>query len=123
MRIQQPYFRVSLLTGGTGTRWRDEHGAGIFREGGGILVQYSKPVIQNNVITGNSAVTGGVISTGGGGVRIGDSYPRFYNNIVTNNTARYGAGVVLNYTGGDYKNNIVFNNYGSMDFERAQVSG
>ncbi|MBK8981598.1 MAG: T9SS type A sorting domain-containing protein [Ignavibacteria bacterium] len=104
------------LTGGTGTRWMDEHGAGIFREGGGILVQYSKPVIQNNVITGNSAVTGGVISTGGGGVRIGDSYPRFYNNIVTNNTARYGAGVVLNYTGGEYKNNIVFNNYGSMDF-------
>ncbi|HRI84707.1 MAG TPA: T9SS type A sorting domain-containing protein [Ignavibacteria bacterium] len=104
------------LTGGTGTKWMDEHGAGIFREGGGILVQYSRPVIQNNVITGNSAVTGGVISTGGGGVRIGDSYPRFYNNIVTSNSARYGAGVVLNYTGGDYKNNIIFNNFGSMDF-------
>jgi len=104
------------LTGGTGTKWTDEHGAGLFREGGGLLIQYSNPVIQNNIITGNSAVTGGVFSTGGGGVRIGDSYPRFLNNVVTNNTARYGAGVVLNYTGGEYKNNLIFKNYGSLDF-------
>jgi hypothetical protein len=31
-----------------------------------------------------------------------------------NNTAKYGAGVVLNYTGGEYKNNIVCANYGSF---------
>ena len=80
------------------------------------MIQYSDPVIQNNIITGNSAVTGGVFSTGGGGVRIGDSYPRFLNNVVTNNTARYGAGVVLNYTGGEYKNNVIFKNYGSLEF-------
>ncbi|MBS1517762.1 MAG: T9SS type A sorting domain-containing protein [Bacteroidetes bacterium] len=104
------------LTGGMGTKWTDEHGAGLFREGGGILIQYSKPVIQYNIITGNSAVAGGVISTGGGGVRIGDSYPRFHNNIVTNNTGFYGAGVVLNYTGGEYYNNLIFKNYGSNVF-------
>lgn len=104
------------LTGGTGTKWTDEHGAGLFREGGGILIQYSNPVIQNNIITGNSAITGGVFSTGGGGVRIGDSYPRFLNNVVSNNTGRYGAGIVLNYTGGEYKNNVIFKNYGSLEF-------
>jgi len=47
---------------------------------------------------------------------MGDGYPRFYNNIVMNNSARYGAGVVLNYTGGQLKNNIVCANYGSVQF-------
>jgi len=104
------------ITGGAGTKWMDEYGAGLYREGGGLLIQYSSPVIQNNIITGNTAISGGVISTGGGAVRIGDSYPRFFNNIVSDNSARYGAGIVLNYTGGEYKNNLIFNNYGSMDF-------
>ncbi|HMS63733.1 MAG TPA: T9SS type A sorting domain-containing protein [Ignavibacteria bacterium] len=93
------------LTGGKGTKWTDEHGAGLYREGGGILIAYSSPVIQFNIITGNQAITGGVTSTGGGGMRIGDCFARVRNNIITNNTARYGAGVVLNYK-----------NYGSLDF-------
>jgi len=105
------------ITGGIGTKWLDEHGAGLYREGGGILIQYSSPVIQYNIIY-NNAVTNltGVTSTGGGGIRIGDSYPRVYNNIFMNNTARYGAGVVLNYTGGEYKNNVVCANYGSNQY-------
>jgi len=105
------------ITGGKGTKWNDEHAAGLYREGGGILVQYSSPVIQNNIIHSNIVTDGtGVYSTGGGGVRIGDSYVRFYNNIVMNNTARYGAGVVLNYTGGDYRNNVICANYGSFQY-------
>jgi len=104
------------ITGGTGTKWMDEHGAGLYREGGGILIQYSSPIIQHNIIRDNQTVTGGVSSTGGGGIRIGDSYPRVYNNIITNNTGRYGAGVVLNYTGGEYKNNLIYKNYGSLDY-------
>ncbi|HMR40187.1 MAG TPA: T9SS type A sorting domain-containing protein [Ignavibacteria bacterium] len=104
------------LTGGTGTKWQDEHGAGLFREGGGILVQYSAPVIKFNIISGNNAVTGGVVSTGGGGIRIGDSYVRFHNNVVMNNSARYGAGIVLNYTGGEYKNNLICKNFDSRDY-------
>ncbi len=105
------------ITGGNGTKWNDEHFAGVYREGGGILVQYSSPIIKNNIIY-NNIVTNitGVSSTGGGGVRIGDSYVRFYNNIVMNNTARYGAGVVLNYTGGEYYNNVICSNYGSFQF-------
>lgn len=105
------------ITGGSGTKWQDEYGAGLYREGGGILVQYSSPVIQFNIITGNNAIAGGgVNSTGGGGIRIGDSYVRFYNNVVMNNSARYGAGIVLNYTGGEYKNNLICRNFGSTDF-------
>lgn len=105
------------ITEGAGTKWQDEHGAGRYREGGGILVQYSSPVIRDNIIFNNQVVNvTGVISTGGGGVRIGDSYVRFYNNIVMNNTARYGAGVVLNYTGGEYYNNVICSNYGSYQY-------
>ena len=105
------------LTGGTGTKWQDEHGAGRYREGGGILVQYSAPVIQFNIIHNNQVTdVSGVVSTGGGGIRVGDSYPRIYNNVIMNNTGRYGAGVVLNYTGGELKNNIVCVNYGSFQY-------
>jgi hypothetical protein len=105
------------LTGGSGTKWQDEHGAGRYREGGGILVAYSSPVIQFNIIHGNvvTDVTG-VVSTGGGGIRAGDSYQRIYNNIIMNNTGRYGAGIVLNYAGGEVKNNIICVNYGSQSY-------
>ena len=105
------------LTGGNGTKWQDEHGAGRYREGGGILIQYSNPVIQYNILH-NNLITDltGVVSTGGGGIRVGDSYPRIYNNIIMNNTARYGAGVVLNYTGGEVKNNVICINYGSSQY-------
>lgn len=104
------------ITGGTGTKWTDEHGAGLYREGGGILIQYSAPVIQHNIIINNQTPSGGVTSTGGGGIRVGDSYPRIYNNVFSNNTGRYGAGVVLNYTGGEYKNNLIYKNFGSQDY-------
>ena len=105
------------ITGGTGTKWFDEHGAGLYREGGGILIQYSSPVIQYNFIYNNQVTNiSGVPSTGGGGMRIGDSYPRIYNNIIMNNTARYGAGIVLNYTGCEIKNNVICSNYGSVDY-------
>lgn len=104
------------LTGGAGTKWTDEHGAGLYREGGGILVAFSSPVIQFNIIFGNNVVSGGVVSTGGGGIRVGDSYVRFHNNVVMNNSGRYGAGIVLNYTGGEYRNNLICKNYGSLDY-------
>ncbi len=105
------------ITGGTGTKWHDEHSSGTYREGGGILVQYCAPVIQNNIIY-NNLVTDitGVVSTGGGGMRIGDSYPRIYNNVIMGNTGRYGAGIVLNYAGCDMKNNIICVNFGSFQY-------
>lgn len=105
------------ITGGSGTRWTDEHGAGIYREGGGILIQYSSPIIQYNIIHSNIVTNlNGVTSTGGGAIRVGDGYPKIYNNIIMNNTARYGAGIVLNYTGGELVNNIICSNYGSNSY-------
>ncbi|MEO6696168.1 MAG: T9SS type A sorting domain-containing protein [Ignavibacteria bacterium] len=104
------------ITGGGGTKWTDEHGAGLYREGGGILVAYCNPVIQHNIVKDNHCELGGVTSTGGGGMRIGDCYAKVFNNVVTNNSARYGAAIVLNYAGGEYRNNLIYKNYGSQDY-------
>lgn len=105
------------LTGGSGTKWLDIHGAGIFREGGGILCEQSSPLIMHNVIR-NNVVTNmtGVTSTGGGGIRIGDSNPQLIGNLIMDNTARYGPGIVLNYTGCVIRNNIIVNNTGGQDY-------
>jgi hypothetical protein len=106
------------ITGGGGTRWNDEHGPGNFyREGGGILIQYSSPVIQNNIIYNNLITNNNnVVSTGGGGMRIGDGYPGIYNNVIFGNTGKYGAGVVFNFSGFNMKNNIICANFGSNSY-------
>jgi len=106
------------ITGGKGTRWDDEHAPGNrYREGGGILIQYSSPVIQNNIIRNNEAINiSGAVSAGGGGIRMGDSNPKVYNNIIMFNKGLYGPGVVLNYCGISFRNNIVIQNSGATSF-------
>jgi hypothetical protein len=106
------------ITGGTGTKWTDEHGAGIYREGGGILIAFCSPIIKNNIITNNEAInTSGVMSCGGGGLRIGDGTPKILNNIIMYNKGLYGAGIVLNYTGVTVKNNLICYNSQSTSFQ------
>ncbi len=96
------------ITGGAGTKWQDEHGAGLFREGGSILIQFLSPRIRNNIIVNNQATnTIGATSAGGGAIRCGDGNPRILNNIIVGNRALYGGGIVLNYTGAIIKNNII----------------
>lgn len=105
------------LTHGTGTVWIDEHGAGTFREGGGILMTLSSPTIRHNIIVDNEAINKvGMRSAGGGGIRVGDGNPRILNNIIMNNRGLYGAGIVLNYSSGIIKNNVVAGNSGGEDF-------
>ncbi|RPI04916.1 MAG: T9SS C-terminal target domain-containing protein, partial [Ignavibacteriae bacterium] len=105
------------ITGGLGTAWRDEHGAGVFREGGGILIALSAPTIRYNLITKNEVTnTSGVTSTGGGGIRAGDGNPKIFNNVISSNIARYGAGVVLNFTGAVVRNNLLTNNSGGQEY-------
>lgn len=105
------------ITGGTGTIWDDIHGAGLYREGGGVLIELSSPTIRNNIITGNIVTNlSGVISSGGGGIRVGDGNPWIVNNVIINNEARYGAGIVLNYTGCIIRNNIIASNTGGQDY-------
>lgn len=100
------------VTGGKGTRWTDEHGAGVYREGGGILLAVSSPTIRHNLIIANAIFNANnVSSTGGGGMRIGDGGGIVEHNVIMDNKAMYGAGVVLNYCSGTVvRNNIIAEN-------------
>lgn len=105
------------ITGGTGTKWLDEHAAGVYREGGGILIAFCSPVIKNNIIRNNDAINStGINGAGGGGLRIGDGRPTLLNNIIMNNRGKYGAGIVLNYAGATLKNNLICYNTQSSTF-------
>lgn len=106
------------ITGGKGTKWQDEHFAGRYTEGGGILTALTSPIIRYCVIRDNEAMMlgSGITSSGGGGIRSGDGNAKFYNCIIMNNTARYGAGIVLNYTGATIKNCVVTGNFGSLAY-------
>jgi hypothetical protein len=105
------------LTGGTGTIWTDEHGAGNFREGGGILIQYWAPRIRFNIIKDNEAYNKtGLASAGGGAIRCGDGNPLIENNVILRNRGRYGAGIVFNYSSGVIRNNVIAENFGGEDF-------
>lgn len=110
-------FQGFTLTHGNGTIWVDEHGHGTYREGGGVLCTYSSPTIQYNLITDNEAVDDqGLASAGGGGIRIGDGNPLICNNIITYNRGHYGAGVCLNYSEGELRNNVIAYNTGGADY-------
>lgn len=100
------------ITGGTGTKWLDEHGIGqqYYREGGGILVEYLSPRIQFNKIVHNQATNNAGLGTGhagGGGMRCGDGNPRIEHNQILYNSGLYGGGIVLNFTGAIVRNNII----------------
>lgn len=106
------------ITGGAGTKWLDVHGAGTFREGGGILAELASPTIRYNYIFNNVVTnTSGVASTGGGGMRCGDGSPIIFGNYIAYNTARYGGGVVFNYCDNAVlKNNVIVHNSGGQSF-------
>lgn len=108
------------LRGGQGTRWYDHYVPGYFREGGGILSEFSSPVIRHNIIRDNTVpkVGASLISYGGGGIRAGDGAPRIENNYIVHNRADgYGGGIVLNYCpGAVIENNIIAFNYGGKDY-------
>ena len=105
------------LQNGSGTRWLDEHGAGYYREGGGILVANLSSRIMYNRIIGNTATNiDNCTSAGGGGIRCGDGNPRILNNVIARNTALYGPGIVINYCGGFIRNNIIHRNTGGSAY-------
>lgn len=100
------------LTQGRGTAWSDEHGAGIYREGGGVLTAFSSPTVRNNFIVANTATDAATLSSGGGGgLRCGDGTPHILNNVIMSNKGMYGGGIVLNYCDGALiRNNIIYLN-------------
>ena len=105
------------ITGGQGTKWKDEHSSGTYCEGGGILIAFASPVIQHNLIVNNAATNdAGLQGTGGGGMRCGDGRPKILNNAIVNNTGKYGAGIVLNWCGAIIRNNIIAGNIGGQEY-------
>ncbi len=96
------------LANGLGTVWHDEHGAGYYREGGGILCAYTSPTIRHNLFQSNYLTGGGVTSYGGGGIRAGDGSPRILYNTFIDNVGAYGSGIVLNFpVSATVRNNIL----------------
>ncbi|MBK7940061.1 MAG: VCBS repeat-containing protein [Lewinellaceae bacterium] len=108
------------IRGGKGTVWLDPAGFGTFREGGGILTEFSSPIIRHNIIRNNTVTPGGagIVGVGGGGIRSGEGAVRIENNVITHNRAEgYGGGIVLNYCpGAVVQNNIIAFNYGGKNF-------
>ena len=106
--------------GGKGTVWKDPAGAGTFREGGGILTEFSSPILRHNIIRDNvvSPATSGMVSSGGGGIRCGEGSPLIENNHIVHNRADgYGGGIVLNFCpNAMVRNNVIAFNYGGKDY-------
>lgn len=102
------------LTGGSGTVWNDNHYPGnLYREGGGIFIQYWSPRIRYNRIIGNHIDNDPLHPDGGGGaVRCGDGYPLIENNVIQNNSAHCGTAINLYFSSGIIRNNIIAGNYG-----------
>lgn len=108
------------LRGGRGTRWYDHYVPGYFREGGGILSEFSSPTIRHNIIRDNTVPKEGanLISNGGGGIRCGDGSPLIEGNQIVHNRADgYGGGIVFNYCpDAVVAHNIIAYNYGGKDY-------
>jgi hypothetical protein len=73
-------------------------------EGGGVLMNKSTAIIRNNIITDNR------VSAGGGGIAAWRGKPSILNNLIINNYGDYAAGLVLNWSDGIIKNNIICHN-------------
>ena len=103
---------------GTGTHWVDpQFPSYTWHSGGGVFMFQSSPTIKNNYIIDNHCDDNtGVSGASGGGVIMYGGNPTIINNIIKNNTALYGAGVVIDYSGCVFKNNIVSGNAGGQNY-------
>lgn len=109
------------LIGGTGTSY-DFGGGMVYREGGCIIASASTPTIKNNLIYNNECtIVPGVLGGGGGGISIIYGYAYILNNVIMSNQASYAAGLVLNWSGGIIKNNIVYQNSGGGQYGTAGI--
>ena len=106
------------ITQGTGTHWVDPQFPDYtWHSGGGVFIFQSSPTIKNNYIIDNHVDDdSGVSGASGGGICFYGGNPFIVNNIIKNNSALYGAGVVIDYAGCIFKNNIVAENTGGQDY-------
>ena len=106
------------LTQGAGTHWVDpQFPSYTWHSGGGIFIFQSSPTIRNNYIINNHVDDDtGVDGASGGGICMYGGNPFIINNVIKNNTALYGAGVVIDYSGCLFKNNLVVQNSGGQNY-------
>lgn len=106
------------ITQGTGSHWVDpQFPTYTWHSGGGVFIFQSSPTIKNNIIIDNHVDDDiGASGASGGGICMYGGNPLIVNNVIFNNTARYGAGVVIDYSGCIFKNNLVAANYGGQDY-------
>ena len=104
------------ITGGKGTKYQWPNGS-YDQEGAGVIISESYAIVRNNIIIDNISTPGpGTGAGGGGGISAMYGKPGIYNNLIVSNSAGYAAGLVLNWSGGKIKNNIIYNNYGGERF-------
>jgi hypothetical protein len=94
------------ITGGRGSRYTLSFGY-VGQFGAGIILHSSSATIRNNYIMNNNVIT--ALGAGGG---IGSMYsnPTIYNNVIASNSGSYAGGVLLDFSGGKVRNNIITNN-------------
>jgi hypothetical protein len=119
----------SVLTGFTIT-------GGSAELGGGIYINEASPIIEKNIITGNSANSegGGIYCWGGsaaiqynkisgnysvfaGGVSLESSFAVLQNNLIINNTADYDSGVICGEGQPRIINNTIAGNTAVYDYD------
>ena len=106
------------ITGGTGTKFRDQSDHLWYVEGGGVIIENSDPLIAFNMIVNNEATRrpAGTQSAGGGGIRYGYCSPKIHNNVILNNSGLYGGGIVSFFADGDIQHNVIANNDGGQAY-------
>ncbi len=92
-----------VLSGFTIRNGQAEFGGGVYSET--IESEYTQATIRNNVISGNSAKSGGGLAHCDGTIE---------NNTIIGNSATWGDGGGLLYCGGTIKANIICDNYTRM---------
>ena len=106
------------ITDGSGSDWIDpQFPSYTWHSGGGIFIYQSSPVIKNNIIIGNHCDDDTRVSgASGGGILTYGGNPLIINNKIQYNSARYGAGIVIDYSGCEIINNIISNNKGPKKY-------
>ena len=108
------------ITGGTGSKYT--FSGSVYQEGGGVILSYSSAIIRNNIIINNVLKPGsGVKNGGGGGISSMYGNPLICNNVIVSNSSVYACGIVLNWSGGKIKNNIIYHNVGAGTYGAAGV--
>jgi hypothetical protein len=98
------------ITGGTGTRYTMPFGP-IVQHGAGIILNRSSAIIRNNIIINNILTSvSGKGKGGGGGIGSLYSNPTISNNLIAFNRSRYAGGILLDFSGGKIRNNVIYHN-------------